>query len=51
MITKGVASVRSPVCNIQQFNVNVDHVSFSNAVVNEFRKEYGINEEVGVIVL
>ncbi|KAF9450152.1 Lipoyltransferase and lipoate-protein ligase [Macrolepiota fuliginosa MF-IS2] len=46
MITKGVASVRSPVCNIQQFDTNVDHTSFTNAVVNEFRKEYGINEDV-----
>ncbi|EKM79994.1 hypothetical protein AGABI1DRAFT_72757 [Agaricus bisporus var. burnettii JB137-S8] len=46
MISKGVASVRSPVCNLRQFNTHVDHLSFSNAVVNEFRREYGIDEKI-----
>ncbi|KAJ3568815.1 hypothetical protein NP233_g5463 [Leucocoprinus birnbaumii] len=46
MITRGVPSIRSPVCNIQQSNLNVDHDSFTAAVVDEFRKEYGINEDV-----
>ncbi|KAL9713017.1 hypothetical protein Ac2012v2_004258 [Leucoagaricus gongylophorus] len=46
MITKGVASVRSPVCNIQQSYMNVNHASFAAAVVSEFRKEYKISEEV-----
>lgn len=45
MITKGVASVRSPVCNIQQSYMNVNHASFAAAVVSEFRKEYKISEE------
>lgn len=48
MVTKGVASVRSPVCNLQQFSNKVDHISFTDAVVSEFRKEYGINEDVGI---
>jgi lipoate-protein ligase A len=48
MITKGVVSVRSPVCNIQQSNKNVDHASFAAAVVDEFRTEYGINEGVRI---
>ncbi len=51
MITKGVPSVRSPVCNIQQFNTKVDHTSFTDAVVHEFRKEYDINEDVGLYPL
>ncbi|KAG5338562.1 hypothetical protein C0989_007050 [Termitomyces sp. Mn162] len=42
MITRGVASVRSPVCNLRQFSTIVTHDSFTEAVVDEFRKEYGI---------
>lgn len=38
MQTKGVASVRSPVRNLQRFNVT--HESFVEAVVREFREEY-----------
>jgi len=48
MVTKGVASVRSPVCNIQQSYTNVDHAFFAAAVVSEFRKEYKISEEVSL---
>ncbi|KAF6748958.1 Lipoyltransferase and lipoate-protein ligase [Ephemerocybe angulata] len=33
MVTKGVASVRSPVCNLQQYNPEVTHEAFTNAVV------------------
>lgn len=50
MITKGVASVRSPVCNIQQSYMNVNHASFAAAVVSEFRKEYKISEEVSIAI-
>ncbi|KXN89511.1 Lipoate-protein ligase A [Leucoagaricus sp. SymC.cos] len=49
MITKGVASVRSPVRNIQQSNMNVDHTSFTAAVISEFQKEYDIHEEAIVV--
>ncbi len=46
METKGIASVRSPVCNLRQFNSSVNHEQFVNAVVMAFRKEYGIEEKV-----
>jgi len=49
MIIKGVASVRSPVCNLRQWNESVSHESFSEAVVDEFRKEYGIHDEPQVV--
>ncbi|KAJ3854595.1 hypothetical protein EV368DRAFT_36508 [Lentinula lateritia] len=42
METKGVASVRSPVRNLQQFNRGVTHKAFVDAVVHEFGKEYGV---------
>ena len=48
MATKGVASVRSPVCNMQQYNSDVSHETFVNAVVDAFREEYGIQENVSV---
>ncbi|KAF9462002.1 Lipoyltransferase and lipoate-protein ligase [Collybia nuda] len=46
MITKGVASVRSPVCNLQQFSPTIVHELFVDAVVSEFQKEYSINAPV-----
>lgn len=46
MITRGVASVRSPVCNLQQFNTNAHHGAFAEAVVDEFRDEYSIHDGV-----
>jgi lipoate-protein ligase A len=49
MITKGVASVRSPVCNLQQFRPTLTHDAFADAVVCEFRKEYGIDGPVRTI--
>ncbi|KAJ3838556.1 hypothetical protein F5878DRAFT_165107, partial [Lentinula raphanica] len=42
METKGVASVRSPVRNLQQFKRGVTHGAFVEAVMHEFRKEYGL---------
>ena len=48
MDTKGVASVRSPVCNLQRFNPSVDHDNFVDAVVKAFRAEYDIHEEVSI---
>ncbi|KAJ6615624.1 hypothetical protein B0H10DRAFT_57219 [Mycena sp. CBHHK59/15] len=44
MVTAGVASVRSPVCNLQQFSADIEHTVFSRAVVREFRKQYDVNE-------
>ena len=46
METRGVASVRSPVCNLRQGHAGVDHEQFVHAVVNAFREEYGVHEEV-----
>ena len=46
METKGVASVRSPVRNLQQFNAEVTHEAFVDAVVSAFREHYDIHEEV-----
>ncbi len=46
METRGVASVRSPVCNLRQHDANVRHEEFVEAVVDAFRQEYGVREEV-----
>ncbi|KAI0774574.1 Lipoyltransferase and lipoate-protein ligase [Fomes fomentarius] len=49
METRGVASVRSPVCNLRQHDANVRHEEFVEAVVDAFRQEYGVREEVHTI--
>ncbi|KAI0939843.1 hypothetical protein AcW1_004737 [Taiwanofungus camphoratus] len=49
MDTKGVASVRSPVCNLQQFLRTIDHASFVDAVISAFRKEYNVHEQVHIV--
>ncbi|EMD41064.1 hypothetical protein CERSUDRAFT_111644 [Gelatoporia subvermispora B] len=46
MDTRGVASVRSPVRNLQQYNPTVTHERFVDAVVDAFRTEYNVNEKV-----
>ena len=46
METRGVASVRSPVCNLRQRYGDVTHEGFVRAVVDTFREEYGVREEV-----
>ncbi|KAI0303928.1 hypothetical protein BC826DRAFT_980470 [Russula brevipes] len=46
MITRGVASVRSPVKNLQEFNPTVTHAQFVGAMVQAFREEYHIGEPV-----
>ena len=46
MITRGVASVRSPVKNLQEFNSSVTHDNFVGAVVQAFREEYHIEGPV-----
>ncbi|KAF7971725.1 hypothetical protein HWV62_20097 [Athelia sp. TMB] len=48
MITRGVASVRSPVCNLQQYSSSISHDAYTDAVVQAFREEYEIDEEVQV---
>jgi len=49
MITKGVASIRSPVCNLVQYSPAMSHDVFADAVINEFQKEYSIDETVHVV--
>ncbi|KAH6914598.1 Lipoyltransferase and lipoate-protein ligase [Coprinopsis sp. MPI-PUGE-AT-0042] len=46
MITKGVASVRSPVCNLRQHNPEIGHEHFTNAVIESFKAKYSISSEV-----
>ncbi|KAJ7639446.1 Lipoyltransferase and lipoate-protein ligase [Roridomyces roridus] len=41
----GVSSVRSPVCNLQQFRADVNHDQFARAVEDVFREEYGIDKD------
>ncbi|KAF5365842.1 hypothetical protein D9757_012807 [Collybiopsis confluens] len=45
METKGVASVRSPVRNLQQSYEEVTHDRFVQAVAKAFREEYGVDSE------
>ncbi|KAL0950068.1 hypothetical protein HGRIS_010072 [Hohenbuehelia grisea] len=45
MVTRGVASVRSPVCKLQQFDSSVQHDDFVEAVVRAFKENYGVNEK------
>ncbi|KAF5388072.1 hypothetical protein D9615_000764 [Tricholomella constricta] len=49
MITRGVASVRSPVCNLQQYCRELTHDTFTNAVVLAFQNEYGITSPAQVV--
>ena len=46
MHTKGVASVRSPVRNLAQSSASATHDAFVDAVIQSFREEYAIDEEV-----
>ena len=51
MVTKGVASVRSPVRNLQHYNPSISHESFVQAVVDSFKEEYGITTPVSKLLL
>ena len=46
MQTRGVASVRSPVCNLRQHKPDISHEGFVAAVVREFQDRYDIREAV-----
>ncbi|KAI0053750.1 Lipoyltransferase and lipoate-protein ligase [Auriscalpium vulgare] len=46
MVTRGVASVRSPVRNLREFQPKITHDAFVNATVQAFREEYGVDEPV-----
>jgi len=45
IITKGVSSIRSPVCNLEQFDASITHEGFTSAVIQEFRKKYQIDSQ------
>lgn len=49
MSTKGVASVPSPVCNLQLFNPSLSHQAFVDSMIREFQHEYGTTEEPCVV--
>ncbi|KAI0307017.1 hypothetical protein B0F90DRAFT_1931664 [Multifurca ochricompacta] len=49
MVTRGVASVRSPVKNLIEFNPTVTHDAFIGAMVRVFRDEYRVEEPVQYI--
>ena len=51
MHTKGVASVRSPVRNLVQSSASVTHEAFVQAVIQSFREEYAIDQEVSRLSL
>jgi len=51
IVTRGVASVRSLVCNLQQYSPTTTHETFADAIVNEFRTEYRITTDVGSLLL
>lgn len=46
MVTKGVASVRSPVQNLRHFNPSITHEAFVQASAQAFQEAYGVDEEV-----
>ncbi|KAN0132546.1 Lipoyltransferase and lipoate-protein ligase [Lactarius tabidus] len=46
MVTRGVASVRSPVKNLREFSPTITHNTFVEAMVQAFREEYHVKEPV-----
>ncbi|GAA5933360.1 hypothetical protein JCM3775_000666 [Rhodotorula graminis] len=46
MVTKGVASVPSPVRNLSESSGEVDHERFVEAVAEQFARKYGVSNEV-----
>lgn len=49
MYTKGVGSVRSPVCNLIQYDPRITHDMFVDAVIDSFRAEYCVDDESCVV--
>lgn len=44
LVTKGVASVRSPVTRLREASFTVDHLSFCDATRTEFLKRYAYDQ-------
>ena len=51
MVTKGVASVRSPVQNLRHFDPSITHELFVEATITAFREYFSISEEVRNVFL
>ncbi|KAI6135141.1 hypothetical protein EV401DRAFT_1902886 [Pisolithus croceorrhizus] len=49
MYTRGVESVRSPVCNLVESNPRITHEAFVEAVITSFREEYDVADEPCVV--
>lgn len=48
MVAKGVASVSSPVRNLRDWSVSIDHDEFVEAVADEFVKSHGASGVIQV---
>lgn len=48
METKGVASVRSPVCNLKQVKPNIESEDVLDAIVHTFKRDYGVTDKVSL---
>ena len=51
MVSKGIASVRSPVKNLRDFGAEVEHGTFVDAVIDSFKEHYGVTGPVRVVGL
>ncbi|PPQ69891.1 hypothetical protein CVT26_014154 [Gymnopilus dilepis] len=49
IVTKGVGSVRSPVCNLQRFDPSLTHEVFTAAVITKFQEEYGVSQKPFIV--
>lgn len=50
-MSKGVASVPSPVTNLRDYSYTVDHQQFCESVLSEFVKAYNDGEPVEVSLM
>ncbi|ORX53107.1 hypothetical protein DM01DRAFT_1363113 [Hesseltinella vesiculosa] len=51
MVSKGVASVPSPITNLRDYSYTVDHQQFCEAVLDEFVKEYNDGQAVQPVII
>ncbi|PPQ71362.1 hypothetical protein CVT24_011748 [Panaeolus cyanescens] len=49
ILTKGVESVRSPVCNLIQYAPHLNHQAFTDAVVESFKSNYGLTPSIQTV--
>lgn len=48
MVTKGVASVPSPVRNLREWSTRVNHERFVEVVARQFEEKYALSGEIKV---